>query len=258
MDREAMSNDMGMLKSLLGLLNNPAITGASQPQPEAKEEPAKAAAPQAQTEFQMSTKRIFFTGATKAGKSFLAAQVGARVFELADPVKAMIRDVFGSETSPELERDLFAWGDGTVAKSTPLTPSRLLFVKYIRESKYVGGVDAKLFGTPNFWLASLAARVAGEKGIVAVTDVWDANQYKFLRQSGFTPFHVMCNNITRSGRGGSNVVSSLVTSIERDITNKVSQSPGGSKLWVVWSDDKYPPTSNRFLTVDDFVKGVTK
>ena len=118
----------------------------------------------------------------------------------------MIRDVFGSETSPELERDLFAWGDGTVAKSTPLTPSRLLFVRYIGESKYVGGVDAKLFGTPNFWLASLAARLAGEKGIVAVTDVWDANQYKFLRQSGFTPFHVMCNNITRSGRGGSNVV----------------------------------------------------
>ena len=81
MDREAMSNDMGMLKSLLGQPNNPAITGASQPQPEAKEEPAKAAAPQAQTEFQMSTKRIFFTGATKVGKSFLAAQVGARVFD---------------------------------------------------------------------------------------------------------------------------------------------------------------------------------
>ena len=31
MDRAAMSNDMGILKNLLGLLNNPQVTGAEPP-----------------------------------------------------------------------------------------------------------------------------------------------------------------------------------------------------------------------------------
>ena len=49
MDRAAMSNDMGILKNLLGLLNNPLLTGAEpppsgpvadpQPQPQSKQEP---------------------------------------------------------------------------------------------------------------------------------------------------------------------------------------------------------------------------
>ena len=92
--------------------------------------------------------------------------------------------------------------------------------------------------------------------MAVVTSVWTAEQYKFLRAAGYTPIHVMCNNITRTGRGGSQVVDSLTTTIERDITNKISSEPRGKKLWAVWCDEKYPPTSARLMTVEEFLKAL--
>lgn len=263
MDRAAMNNDLAVLNQLLGVLNNPLITGAEPPKNAPKPTPA---APTIQmSAFKLSSNKIFFTGAAKAGKSWLSAKIAAVPFELDDPIRAMARDVFGSDAREgdlaEFTHEVFAWGEGQVSKKFPLTASRALFIGNARESQAkVFGISTSTFGTSAFWLNSLAARVnafakANPKEIVAVTDVGTAEQYKFLRAAGFMPIHVMCHNLTRNGRGGTNVIDPLVSSIERDITNKISQSPGGQKLWVVWSDTSYPPPSKRFLTVDEFTGG---
>ena len=117
MDRAAMSNDMGILKNLLGLLNNPLLTGAepppsgpvADPQPQAKQEPM--------TINKINTRRIFLTGAARVGKSWLAQQIAGRTFELADPIQGLASQIFG-KSDPALEAELFAWGSGVVSKAS--------------------------------------------------------------------------------------------------------------------------------------------
>lgn len=212
------------------------------------------------------TKRIFFTGAAKAGKSWLAAQLGARAFELDDPIRAMAREAFGDcreEDYVDFANEVFAWGEGIVNKRYPLTASRAAFVDSFRQSANVdpSQIPLREFGLAGFWTNALRMRVdrfqeSYPDELIVVTDIGTVDQYKALRQNGFAAIHVTCNNITRSGRGGSSVIPSLVNSIERDITQKISQQPRGHKLWCVWCDEKYPPPSNRMLTTAEFLGGV--
>lgn len=294
LDRNAMNNDVATLLNLVGILNNTEITGAVVPPeetPMVREEAkaAKRAAAQAEAEVLKATlevthqqqppkvaqepatntfalppgtKRIFFTGAPKAGKSWLAAQMGVRAFELDDPIRAMARDSFGDcreEDYVEFANEVFAWGEGIVNSKRPLTAARAAFVSSFRQTGD-SSIPFQEFGLAGFWAKALLARVARFQGefpneLVVVTDIGTVDQYKALREQGFIAIHVTCNNITRSGRGGTGFMPSLVTSIERDITQKISQQPRGAKLWCVWCDDKYPLPSARMLTTAEFLGG---
>jgi hypothetical protein len=204
------------------------------------------------------TSRLFFTGAGRVGKSWLAAQLGARVMELDDPIRATVAETFGDIQEASyipFANEVFAWGEGLVNAKYPLTGARAAFVRLMRTHQ------SERFGTAGFWSASLIERVTSFQAtypgeLVVVTDVGTVDQYKALKGAGFTPFHVMCNNVTRMGRGGNQVVPNIVTQIEQDIVKKVSQQPRGSKLWCIWNDANYGSTSSRFLTSDEFLKGV--
>lgn len=215
------------------------------------------------------TRKVFFTGQPKSGKSYLAASIGARTIEIDDPIRAMITDTFPdarAESIAPLSAQIFAWGEGVVSAKVPLTAERLQFVHWFREiSNAAGtfGVELRDFGTAGFWVRSLISRVNRfcldfPAETVVVTGVYDNAQYKALLAAGFTHFHVVCNNITRTGRGGSAVTNPLADAIERDLTKKLSGAPRGPKFKCIWADTNYPPPSNRLLTIDEFVKGVAQ
>jgi hypothetical protein len=260
MDPNNMGNDVATLRQLAAELNNPAVTGAKLPEDEPVAVVKKPDPPQVPTpEFRLESRRIMLTGLPASGKSWLAARVGALVFELADPIRAIVKSVFGpvtDEQAGDLYRQLWAWGEGIIGKSVPLTAERMSFVMQFRLR---AGNDQ--FGTPTFWLQSLLARIneqCAATDLVVITDVATSDQYNYLRKAGFTPVHVMCHNLTRNGRGGKPDQNKLVAAIEREITTQISNQPRGAKLWAVWCDDKYGSPSRRFLTIDEFTKGVTK
>lgn len=308
LDRAAMGNDIATLRNLVGMLNNPEITGAVVPQEEreaahvpgaataspeqmVREEAvaAKRANAQAEAEIMRATlevtkeslptppvakpqpasqwklpitKKFFFTGAGKAGKSWLAAQLGARVFELDDPIRAMAASAFGEykeESYAGFAHEVYAWGEGLVTKSYPLTAARSMFVESIRglEQK---GIRFDYFGRAGFWMQTLLERVLRFREefpneVVVVTDVGTPDQLSALKNTGFLHFHVMCNQLTRTNRGGLPAVSSLVQAIEQDITKQVSQHPRGAKLWCVWCDENYQVPAGRLLSTEEFLGG---
>jgi len=306
LDRNAMSNDVATLRQLAAELNNPYLTGAVVPEeekaalakppptpsevPVQRSEPApaliipklpgdrkafalpppppKPLAPTSTFTLPKGNNRIFFTGHSKAGKSWLAAQVGARVIELEDPIRAMAASSFGSSAQPAdltpFFNEVFAWGEGTVNKSYPLTGARAMFIESIRSIKdnSLFEIPFEEFGTAGFWSRSLIARVAKfllefPREKVIVSDVFDADQYQALREGGFLAFHVLCNNITRTARGGTAIVNQLSETIERDLIKQVSAQPNGARLWAVWCDEHYAPPSGRLLTVNDFIAGAS-
>jgi hypothetical protein len=303
MDREAMSNDAMSLRSLVGFLNDPRITGAIAPpdeetaaavvkekekakakaaestvktkaapepllKPAAVLTPTKSTAP-SPTAALLLRKRVMFTGLPKSGKSFLAAQLGARVFEFDDPIFSLAASAFGDVPASSLGQfvvEVRGWGEGIVNERLPLTAARAHFIEFMRSAGKQGdllfGVPVVDFGTAGFWVNCLLARVRGferdfPNEVVAVTDLGSAEQYTALKESGFAPFHVTCHPLTRSARGGSDVVDKLSGGVERDITMKVSQSKAGGKLWCVWCDEKYPSASQRFYSVSDFLRAFT-
>lgn len=272
MDRTAMSNDMGILKNLLGMLNNTALTGAELPTdtPAVVQKPEPPPTPESPpTAFRLpkNCRRLFLTGAGKSGKNWLSAQVGAHWVELHDPITMMGLDIFGSDARPEsldpFLREVFAFGEGIVSQKYPLTAARALFVEWTRSRMTeIFGVSPKNFGTDGFWISSVIARTDAflrefPRELAVVTNVETSDQYKALKAAGFANVHVICNNVTRSGRGGTALVDPLVSHIERGITEEISQRPRGPKLRAVWCDPSYAPTSNRLLTVQEFIAGVS-
>lgn len=288
-----------MMRGLCGLLNDPALTGAEVPQ-EVKEPIAvpPAAPPLALPKLPhdvvvvddvpktapagiakiaepvtpavaTDVLALFFTGGGKAGKSYLASQLGAVVVEFIDPVIGMAKRMFGPDVEiGELRgflRTMTCWGEGVLTPEVPLTAERGCLVELIRTNAArwddLFGVTSKLFGTPDFWTRCLLARVSKlrrshPKSLVAVTSVPTEGRYIALKKAGFRPYHVLCNNLTRSSRGGNSTVSPLVNSIDRDITKNLSTSPQGPKLWAVWCDEKYPSPSKRLLSVGEFLTSI--
>lgn len=301
---EKTGDDVAVLRGLVGLMNDPNVTGAVVPpeeklptsglihgtaphlppnapptsppmtpidavQAEVKViEPPKPRPVTTPPPEPVRGKKLFFTGHPRAGKSYLAAKLGARVFEFLDPALAMAAAAFGGDTAPGAINAFLAevavWGEGEVTDRYPLTTTRAMFLDNIREAGESGdrlfGVSVVSFGTQGFWARSLLARVkryqqANPRHMVAVTNVTTPDQYNALRNAGFSPYHVMCNALTRSSRGGSETASQqLAESIERDITRKISESPHGKRLWCVWCDEKYPVLSPRILTVQEFLQ----
>jgi hypothetical protein len=270
LDRSAMGNDAMQLRALTAMMNNPVLTGAEIP-PEEKPPVAQCvpipgvAAPKAAAAADLP-RRIFFTGLPRVGKSWLGDQLAARVFEFDDPIRGIAFQLFGTVRDPkDLDRfaaEVQAWGDGEVSERFPITATRAMFVDYVRNSGGVGrtimGIPVEDYGTAGFWSRSLLARVAEFEEafpmghLVVVTNVTTKPQYDDLRQADFRPYHVSCSEITRSSRGGKPVMGTIAESVERSITQKISQKPHGSKLWAVWDDPQYPPPSSRYMTIKEF------
>jgi hypothetical protein len=303
------SNDLASLNSLVALLNNPAITGAQVP-PEAKDEvkivlphpieqpppaapvqtSAPAVPPSSLTETSPSSivtipkprrqvNRIFFTGIIASGKDYVAGQCGAVVLGLADPIYALVNQLFGTSVSANQGKDipgvremlqtLGQWGRGDVSLKYPLTPARALMISYVRS---LGGllpaelqVDWASFGAnKNLWLDSLVARadLLPANRRVAVTNVRFENEYKLLSSRGWTSFHVMCSPATRTAR--LNLLKSapspttlndesegLAKFLDADVTHKGAK-PGG-KLRAIWNDSG-PKPSPRLYSVNEWLQ----
>lgn len=300
MDPGAMGNDTASLRALCGMLNDPNITGAEVPpeeraamnklvagaaaaipegqpaplpkltkanvlpKPAQKQQPVSGAVHKTSV-LVRGVPTLFFTGHSRVGKSWLAAQLGATVLEFDDPIYAMAATAFGPVQDKgalnQFVGEVRAWGDGN--DTTPMTPARALFTIHIRSAGKDGlalfGVNPQEFGTPGFWIRSLlsrAVRANDLKNPIVVTSVETTEQYQGLRQAGFAPYHVLCNSLTRSARGGKPLTNPLADGIERDITTKLSQTPSGMKFWAVWNDDKYPVPSPRLLSVDEFLSQI--
>jgi hypothetical protein len=237
----------------------------------------------------LPAQKLFFTGHSGAGKSYLAEQLKARVFEFNDPIYALAASVFGEVSDVTLLEpfvaEVTAWGEGSL--TAPLTTPRAMFIDYMREAGEEGdklmGVPVSEFGTPGFWTRCLLARVARfqaqesasiekvrinnttEKALdslaanrvphltpVAVTHIETPDQWRSLQVAGFRPYHVACLAATRVARGAS-VESPVAVAIDRDITQKLSQHKDGGKLWCIWNDPQHPSPSNRLLSLQEFL-----
>lgn len=230
--------DAASLNSLLGFLNNPAVTGAVLPKGEIVNAiPVEAAQPPGATAIKetpaierptpaqlpvsspavapASLNKIAFTGRFLSGKDFAAEAAGLKVFSLAQPLYGLQEYFFGTsdKTVPgarEFLQTVGQWGRGEISKQYPLTPERALFCQSIRDnrSEFAAdlGVAWQLFGSdPDLWLNALLARVNTYLGKnpgarVAVTNARFENELKRLTAEGYVHFHCLCSAPTWSAR----------------------------------------------------------
>lgn len=192
-----MKRSKDNLAPLLGLLNNPAVTGAELPtgtSDEATPMPgdpifeapttvaevlAEANGPMAvrsrvaATDIPQPRKplmpRVFTTGRMKVGKDFLLNGAGFDILGFADPLYQLSHYFFG-EHPKDLTRDFLQkcgqWGRGDVSPRYPLTPERATFISMVRSLGDSGAfdtfnseVDFATFGEDkNIWIAALLRR----------------------------------------------------------------------------------------------------
>lgn len=294
MDPAQRSNDAAMLRSLTGLLNNPEVTGAKVPVDVSKPPPESPIPAQVLVVDDMSlektvvekvkkaldalpddspvpgvtaqVKAIFFTGHPKSGRTFLAKRLDAELFDFEAPIRVMASRIFHTIEAESYLRTMFAWGNGEVSPSYPLTAERALCLEMIRSNggdwEEITLMPASMFGTPDFWTRSLIARATqfqkqNPDRIVAVPHVETPMQHRMLTYAGYKGYHVLANSLSRSARGGGQGQSSiLLEGINRDITRRLSEQPQGKKLMAVWCDEKHAPPSPRLLTVSEFVQAI--
>ncbi len=186
------------LEALVGLLNDPNITGAVVP-PEARAgtkavrpvqgvptpntvmtsddtvtqspvPPVAAAAPSS-----VSTQKIFFTGRLKRGKDFCAAQSGSKVVGFAEPMYALATYFFGVPVSAHEGKDLPGCrellqaigqvGRGVITPEYPMSLGRAAFVQMVRSlgtmntPGFCSSVDWKDYGLDtDIWIKSCLLR----------------------------------------------------------------------------------------------------
>lgn len=175
LDRSAMGGDVGALNNLLGMLNNPAITGAAAPKPgddgaegdgatQLPADPAVAASRKVAPALKPVTPaprrkitglKFAFTGRLKAGKDYVAAALNAKIFGFADPLYALQDHFFGTHavTDPKQKdipgarqflQTVGQWGWGAVNEKYQLTPARAAFITMIRSLGAAGVFPAEL------------------------------------------------------------------------------------------------------------------
>jgi hypothetical protein len=177
MDKSAMGGDVAALNALLGMMNNPDITGAVVPKGAAvrtnevlqdksgatviASDPAVAALaplpkatptplPAAPTT-PRNPQKIFYTGLIGAGKDYVAEQTEATIFGFADPLYHLVEYFFGVTVNrhkgkeiPGVRQFLQAagqWGRGEINEQYPLTPARACFITMIRSLGEMGRFD---------------------------------------------------------------------------------------------------------------------
>lgn len=187
--------------------------------------------------------RLVFTGASGAGKSTLAKSLGYAEIQLQDIVRGEYRKFFpGQEPPLEFVNPVIVWGEGVIDPKTPVTPARMLFVKYMRD---LGHED---FGTRGFWQRQLLLAAEAVTGSVVVTTCTSQDMLSELQAKGFQHFHIACSAQTlntRKRRQGAN--DQLATALSNQVIREVSMRPQGGTLPCVWNDT-VPAPSPRFLS----------
>lgn len=225
------------------LTTAPATPAVEQIQPSQPPPPPVAAA--------LDLRRVFFTGRSGVGKSWLAAQAGFMEFCIQDPILRVLSDQFenlGASMPVELINLLIAWGEGSITTATPLTVTRLMFMPY---AKQAFGED---FGRPGFWAKRLIDEALSCDQPTAITTVTDEKLFTALKEAGFTHVHVMCSNTSlqsRQKRKGAN--DALATHLDNQVLKALSMARQGDKLKVVWNDVTTAPPSARLYDIGGFL-----
>lgn len=283
-DKAALANDAATLNGLVGMLNNPALTGAVVEKPVPLPEDFETSVPaaplieepveQTQTE---STKRLFFTGSLKSGKDHAAALAGCKIYGFADPVYQVASHLFETEITSLTGKDIPGvrsalqiigqWGRGMVSERYPLTLERARFAHWVRRD------GAKLFGsrfqvnwsqfgkTESLWVDALIQRVADEpaEARIGVTNCRFMNEFKSLQAAGYTHWHIMCSPKTLNARlDGKTAVlkdtsEQFALRLNQNVIEQISKQRNGKRLHCVWSDTE-PSPSPRLHSVESFLK----
>lgn len=199
----------------------------------------------------LDLRRVFFTGRSGAGKSWLAQQMGAAEFKIQDPILRLLSEQFeslGQNAPADIINLIIAWGEGAVSTATPLTVTRMLFMPFAKQ--YFG----ESFGTRGFWVRKLIDESLSCDQQTVITTVTDQSVFTALKEAGFTHVHVMCSNPTlqtRSQRKGAN--NTLADHLDNQVLKAISVERAGEKLKVVWNDDKAAPISARLYDVGSFL-----
>lgn len=230
--------------------------------------------------------RLFFTGRLMTGKDYCAKSVGARIESFAQPLYFLLEHFFGlTEAEKDKGRAFMQtvgqWGRGYVSEKVPFTPERAALIAAIRsESKRANfpdalGVDWEAFGRKeNLWLDAALFRVsryqkeAGDGAIVALTNVRFTNEYTALRNLGWSGWHVMCSPHTWASRLAAkklnanspetqDVSEAFAAAMDQKVFTAI-RSKNGNKLRVIWSDEKQPPVSTRFHSLESFAAVVKR
>lgn len=178
MDKSVMGGDVAALNALLGIINDPNITGAQVPRgvnvkattdvisqdksgatlpPSSL--PVTAPAPITPppsipaTVAPRNPQKIFYTGLMGAGKDYVAEQTDATIFGFADPLYHLAEYFFGITVNAHEGKDIPGvraflqaagqWGRGEVSEQYPLTPARACVVVMVRSLGEIGRFDSK-------------------------------------------------------------------------------------------------------------------
>lgn len=277
------------LTSLVGLLNNPLITGAVVPvekeilTPSPVSDPAPVTAPPPARDIPTPLgRKLFFTGRLCSGKDYAAGKLGASIYGLADPIYSLAEYLLNIKINANEGKDAPGvraflqtagqWGRAEVNAQYPHTPERAMFTMMVRSLANqnvfnFGGVDWRMFGlTSDLWLDGLISRVATDSTgkLVAVTNVRFPNEYKRLVADGFQAWHCVCSPQSWIARLAerklksdspelADVSEQLATNLNADLTRKLSANKNGPRMRVVWSDSAVPPPSPRLYSLEEFV-----
>lgn len=189
---------------------------------------------------------LFFTGRSGVGKDWLAQKAGAKILS----VSATLLDIAAGQFPGVQAKDLggflntiFAWGEGTISKEYPITPTRFLFAQQMRQAW-------ANYGTPGFWVGLIVEAAKQETGLVAVTGVSTPTAMKLLTAAGFKHWHVMTSPqtfATRAKRPGAD--DKLAAHFDSQAIQQNSTQKDGPRMPVIWNDTT-PPPSGRLWTVD--------
>lgn len=236
LDKSQMGRDVAALNNLVGVLNDPRVTGAEVPPgedvkarpveiadgPQTQVAPAPLPAPQIAPAVPRELSRVIYTGKLSVGKDHIAAASGATIFGLADPLYFLLNYLYGvkeSEVTSTQNKGLAGvratlqalgqWGRNEVNEQYPITPARLTFCTMIRamgnrltEASPEMCVRWSQFGlNQDIWLEAVNLRVekwrsANPGKRAAITNVRFPNEYKFFTAKGWTHYHVMCSAAT--------------------------------------------------------------
>lgn len=224
-------------------------TAASSPagaiQQVAAQQPAPVAEP-------VNLSRIFFTGRSGAGKSYLAGLLGAAEFCIQDPILRMLSEEFGDGLKGQYPADfvnlVIMWGEGFVSDKVPITATRFLFSSKARN---LFGED---FGKPGFWTRRMLDAALEHDGQSVITTVTEEKQATALKEAGFTHYHIMCSNPTlqqRAKRKGAN--DNLANALDAQVLKAISMQRDGAKLKAIWCDTVAPTLSARLYDIGGFL-----
>jgi len=197
---------------------------------------------------------LLFTGRSRAGKTFLAEQMGATVLSVQSFVADIARVLFPKSLEarhPDGFRFFCArireYGCGRISTKYPLDVVRLLVCSRLCE-------QWPDFGTPECWVKNSLELMKTEASTrYALEGIETLEEYKACEAAGLKPYHVMASNLTISNRGGAIEATGLTQALDNDVIKQMSQRKDGPKLNCVWCDQNYPPPSKLMLSTEEFL-----